>query len=334
MISRVAESCFWIQRYVERAEHTARLLRETRAFLLDVQVPELEQWQPVIVVSGERERFAAFAGDPQLDESERVQNYLVWNEDSPIAIERSVFWARENARTIREVISGEMWEALNGLWHWLKRGQGKRVYSQDRDAFYGRIKDSAALFQGVCHSTMLHEEPFDFMRLGMLLERASQTARVLDVKYHALGPTVPAEGDEPTRKESPESPLESAEWTTLLRCCSAEQSYFRRHQLRQFSGMSGQEVAGFLLKEEAFPRSVFHCLSRAWNFLRRIETSTGRVGLPSALALEPLVKRLESNSIDDILREGLHGELTHIIDTVAGVCDRIHTDYFDPSLPS
>ena len=318
MISRVAESCYWLHRYVERAESIARLLRVNRSFLLDVSVPELERWQPVVVVSGEQQRFSERHAELQ-DDGEVVQHYLSWDEQCPVSIASSIYWARENARTIREVISLDMWEAVNVLWHWLKRGQGRRLFAKDRDAFYKYVKDAVALFQGVCHNTMLHEQPFDFMRLGMLLERASQTARTMDVKYHLLGPTSGTEA---------ETPVEAAQWVALLRSCSAEDSYFRRYQ----NALSGPDVADFLLKEENFPRAVYHCLHRARNFLNRIATSTATGRQTSLLLLSELVQSLGQKTIANILNSGLHAELTRIIDRCAAICNAIHADYFNPSL--
>ncbi|MEM9190523.1 MAG: alpha-E domain-containing protein [Myxococcota bacterium] len=319
MISRVAENCFWMQRYMERAESTARLLRVTRAFLLDVQLPELDRWQPLVVVTGERERFPVHFPEEKANDAEVVQRYLTWDERCPVSIRSSVYWARENARTIREVISIELWETINSLWHWVRGGQGRRLYAQDRDAFYRRIKETSALFQGVCQSTMLQEEPYDFMCLGLLLERASQTARMLDVKYHLLGPTTDAR---------PETPMESAQWTALLRCCSGEHSYYRRHRTR----LTGPKVATFLLADPSFPRSVAHCLDRSWGFLQRIEAATERSGLPSATLLSSLSRRVRETPPETIVARGLHAELTHIIDTTARVCEAVHGDYLDPVL--
>ena len=196
-------------------------------------------------------------------------------------------------------------------------GQGRRLYGRDRDAFYQRVKESVALFQGVCHNTMLHEEPFDFMRLGMLLERAGQTARILDVKFHLLGPST-SEAD---------SPVEAAQWVALLRSCSAEQSYLRRHRR-----LAGAHVARFLLSEPLFPRSVFHCLERALNFLSRISKSSGR-GDASSEKLAALVESVRVRAGEQLTGAPLHEELTRIIDTTMDVCAAIHRDYFDPSLP-
>ncbi|MEM9487942.1 MAG: alpha-E domain-containing protein, partial [Myxococcota bacterium] len=257
MISRVAESCFWLHRYVERAENTARLLRVNRSFILDVSLPVGDRWAPAVIVAGEQDRLPEVLSPEAVDDGELVQDYMTWNDNNPVSLLNSIRWARENARTIREVISLEMWEAVNELWHWLQRGPGRRMYSGDRDAFYARIKAFAALFYGVCDNTLLREQPFDFMRLGMLLERTGQIARIIDVKHHAIGPTALDDTD---------SAIASAQWLALLRSCSATEVYFKRVR----ESPKGATVLPFLVLEDGFPRSIVHCLARAWEFMQRI----------------------------------------------------------------
>lgn len=320
MISRVAESCFWLHRYVERAESTARLLQVNRDFVLEVGRPRGDRWRPVVVVSGQEAPFRDAHGVTRFDDGERVQDYMTWDAGNPVSIVGSVRWARENARTIREVISTEMWQTINALWNWLVRGRGRRAYDRDRAEFYTHVKDSVAHFQGECHNTMMHEEPFDFMRLGMLLERGMQTARTLDVKHHMLGPT---------RPDQIESPAEAAQWMALLRSCSATEPFFKHSH----GAPTGRSVAEFLLREKLFPRSVLHCLDRGWNFARRIRRrAPPHVGRRSTELLAALVREVESRPFDDVLEGGIHAELTRIIDATTEICTAIHADYFDPPL--
>jgi len=320
MISRVAESCFWLNRYVERAESTSRLLSVNRAFELDVDLPERERWWPIVVVAGEQDRIKEHLSGDDLHASEAVQEYLTWSEDNPVSIASSAYWARENARTIREVISLEMWEILNAFWHWLRGGAGRRMYRDDRESFYRYVRERSVLFLGSSHGTMLHEEPFDFMRLGMLLERAGWTARILDVKHHivALG-----------ADSGPESPLETAQAIALLRSCSATDSFFKQVQ----SAPTGRRVVEFLLKAENLPRSVLHCLDRAWNFMRRVQPASGVTGERSARMLSALLEDLRGLSAEEIFARGLHEELTRIIDTTAEVCAAVQEDYFALKVP-
>ncbi|MEN8182327.1 MAG: alpha-E domain-containing protein [Myxococcota bacterium] len=319
MISRSAEGCFWQNRYLERAETLARLLGGNLAFQLDVQLPDAERWRPLLIVTGEEERFDESVGPEAAEDGEAVQQFLTWEEENPSSLVSSLFCARENARTVREITSLEMWETLNALWLFVKGDEGERLYRRDRYAFYREVRDRCLLFHAHSHVTMLHEEPFDFMRMGTALERAAQTARLLDVKYHSLGPT---------RAEF-EMPAEAAQWLAVLRFCSGIEPFFKRgaHVL------SGPNVAAFLLFDESFPRSVQHNLSRAGNFLQRISGSTG-VGERSRGFLEALCSWLEQLTIEDVLERSIHDVLEFLVESGAEVCAAIHQDFFDPGMPA
>lgn len=316
MISRVAENCFWLHRYMERVENTARMLRVNVSYLLDAPAPLSARWRPILIVAGEEARFREYIGSDSLDDGRTAQEYLVWDARCPVSVVNSLQQARENAHTIRETISLEAWTAVNAFWLWFRGGQGRRLFNQDADAFYERVRDSVHQFIGVCHDTMLHDEPFDFMHLGMLLERAGQTARILDIKYHNLGPTL---GDA-------ETPAEAAQWLAILRSCSGSEPFFKRGAFAP----TGAAVAEFLLLEPQFPRSVLYCLSRAWHFLQRIR-SAGRQGIgdQSARVLESLVRHLRGRTIDKLLKAGIHAELTYVVSRITELCEAVRADYFD-----
>jgi uncharacterized alpha-E superfamily protein len=319
VISRVAEGCFWLHRYMERVECMARVLEVNRAFVLDVSLPDLSRWRPVVVVAGEEARFLERHGAAKIDDGDAVQRYLVWEEACPVSIVTSLRWARENARTMREAISLEMWETLNSLWLWLKDDATKRLFERAPGDFYRHLSEGCLLFHGVCHNTMLHDEPFDFMRLGMLLERASQTARILDVHHHALGKS-PVNG---------ESATGTAQWLAILRSCSASEPWSKRSR----KPLSGATVAEFLLFEDAFPRSIRHCLARVVNFFQRIRARAPNVGARSQALVDEMFARIGGADLQDVLARGLHAELTWIIEGVAATCNAIHDDYFDPAMP-
>lgn len=336
MISRVAGSCFWMHRYVERVENLARLLRVNRSFLLDVPEGVADRWFPLIIVTGEeplftdlcltggfeppRKKRSSVPPRPFADlrdDGDVVEAYLTWDQRSPVSLYTSLRWARENARTTREVISLEMWETLNDLWVDLGSAKARRRYADDRDLFYKRLRDGCDLFLGLSEQTLLDEEPLDFMRLGMWLERASQTARMLDVKHHTLGPS----------SADHESPVELAQWSALLYSCSASEAYYKRVP----SSPDGRSIAAFLLQDPALPRSVLGCLLRARTTLERIRLE-GRpdLGDEPAAMLDGLIERLRSRDIDAIFGESIHAELTQVIDTTTGVCAAIDRAYFDP----
>jgi len=323
MISRVAESCFWLHRYVERADNVARLLRVNRSFVLDVRLPEEERWRPVVVVSGEEERLSKLLGDDALDDGELVQEYLTWNEHNPISIMSSIRWARENARTIREAISVEMWENLNVFYLWMTSRKARSLYKSDRDAFYLRVRDAASLFLGAARQTVLHDECFAFMQLGVMLERAGQTARIVDVKHRSLAPS-----DGSNVSTGAESAIESAQATALLRSCSAIESFFKKTSRTP----SSHPVVEFLYGERLFPRSVVFCLTQANALLGEIRSETGALmGGESAALLNSLLQSVQDASASQNLKSDVHQELTRVIEATSKVCAQIHSDFFDPS---
>jgi uncharacterized alpha-E superfamily protein len=318
MISRVAESCFWLNRYMERVEVLARMLGVNAAFQLDVDLPDADRWRPLVVVTGQEADFVSRTKPELADDPETVQHYLTWSEENPSSLYSSVRAARENARTVRETISLEMWETLNDLWVWLGDRSSERLWKSDRQAFYARLKNDCLLFHGVANATMLHEDPFEFMRLGTALERVSQTARVLDIKYHVIGPT----------RDSDESHVEIAQWLATLRFCSGVEPFTKRVT----AVPSGKAVAEFLLFDPAFPRSVHHNLARTGNFLQLVRPP----GVPvSALEGETLLREslaeFRSMSIDSMLAEGLHEKLEWIVGVTAEISHAIARDFFDPT---
>lgn len=316
MISRVAENCFWLSRYIERADSTARVVSVNRFTVLDADLHDAERWKPVVIVVGEQERFESLFGAKAYDSDVASEQYLTWSEQNPVSIKASLHWARENARMTREVISREMWETVNTSWQWLNSPSAQREYKKDRIQFYQRIRSMCAEFQGVCHNTMLHEEPFDFMQLGTMLERASQTARLMDVKHHWLTSDA---------KAGVESPRESAQWVAVLRLCAAVEPFFKRNRLAP----TGPLVAEFLLRDRTFPRAVLHCLERALIFLRRIEETANRKAALSVGLLREQVQRLEAADFQQGLAQGLHRELTHVIATGAELDSQLAIDFFD-----
>jgi uncharacterized alpha-E superfamily protein len=319
MISRVAESCFWLFRHIERAESCARLTSVNRLIVLDANVADTERWRPVIVVVGEQERFEELIGAHKYVDDDDTQDYLTWSEKNPVSIRNNLYWARENARMIREVISREMWETLNTWWQWFNGRAAQKEYRKDRSQFYQRIRSVCAEFQGICHDTMLHEEPLDFMRLGMALERANQTARLMDVTHHRVASN---------EKTSLESPWQSAQWVSQLKLCAADEPYFKRNR----AAPTGSVVAAFLLQDPTFPRSVRHCFERAQQALANIEVAAERRRpTPSLIAVRAMVERLRAQNIVSVIQLGLHTELTHVVETTASVCDQLHHDFFDPS---
>jgi len=255
MISRVAESCYWLMRYMERCDTMARLLRVHSGMVLDTVLPADRRWRPLLIVAGEEPDFEERFGPDAITDGELVQQYLTWDESSPTSIYGATQAARENARTVRETISLEMWNAVNSLWLWLAEDETREMYHSEREAFYHHVNDRCHLFRGVWQSTVLHEEPFHFMRLGLNLERAGQTARILDLHHHALS----------GESTVPEAAVDAVEWIAILRTRYAYEPFFKKMR----TALGGRGVAEFLLKEESFPTSVMYGVTRAQLCLER-----------------------------------------------------------------
>jgi uncharacterized alpha-E superfamily protein len=321
MIARVAESCFWLQRYVERFDNTARLLGINLETLLDVELPPDEHWRPLLAAAGEEQRYVALHGAGALDDGERVQDFLTWSEANPVSIVNSVHCARENARTVRETLSLEAWETINRSWLWLTSRGARRLYARDRETFYDTVKQEALLFRGVCQETMPHDRPFDFLRLGTSLERAGQIARTLDVKYNQMAPV--------HREEVYEGSDQLTLWLALLRCSGTSEAFFKRgHPLE------GKYVAEFMIFDSAHPRTILYNVERCWNFLQRIrpprgsQPPRGNSLYASARLVLALRQELRHATVDDVLARGVGRFLASLIGALDLVGDAIRRDFF------
>lgn len=324
MISRVAECCFWLLRYVERAENSARLLDVNHDVTLDASVRESQRWKAVVIVMGEQEGFEEHLGTGAYDEDEVCIDYLTWYDKNPASIYSCMYWARENARTTREVISREMWELLNTGWQWLN-SSGKHEYRTDRASFYQRVRSLCHEFHGLTYSTLSHGEAFDFMRMGTILERINQTARVMDVKYHWIVRKPAATNG----RGSKESPQEAAQWVVLLRLCCAMEAFFKQ----QRAIATGPAVADFLLLDPLFPRSLLHCYQDLEKLLQRLDTGTGRSAPSQSRVLaHTMLERLKAMDLTTALKHSLHDELTEVIDNTAEIGSCLQREFFDPPM--
>jgi len=308
VISRVADHCFWLGRYFERAESGARLLQVTRSLAFDAELPPLHCWRPLVIVSGQYPELSARVGPDATGNGEVVQRYMTWAPENPVSIRCSIRAAREGARSIREVIGGDIWQATNELYLWFMGEAAAAQYMHDRDEVYREIRRSTQLCLGLVRSTMLHDQPMDFLWLGVLLERIGQTARILDMHHHIQGA---AEGQQPL--------LQTALWLSLLRACSGFEAFMRRQEGR----VSRDAAVSFLLFEARFPRSLRYCVRSAVGLARRLAEAGARKGAVPALGR---VEALDS-WLDAQERAGLplsvHALLTHVVDEVSASCDEL-----------
>jgi uncharacterized alpha-E superfamily protein len=314
MIARVAEHCFWLGRYLERAESTARVLQVTGTLALDAGLPPEQCWTPILAVFGERPRFLERLGASAEGDGEMVQRFMALEENNPSSLLSMLFAARENARAIREVVSIECWEVINELYLWMRGDEARTEYAQHRYGFYRHIRRAAQLCLGLFPHTMLHDAPLDFIGLGVQLERVGQTARVLDVHHHAF-----------KRLPTGHLVVETSLWLSLLRICSGFEAFMKRNQGK----VTGDAVAAFLLFEPAFPRSIRHGLESARRLLAEFHPA-GAPGLPGTETVARCSKLLERLQPDALSGPDatIHELLTQVVDGTAAVCDSLSAEFF------
>lgn len=309
MLSRVADSIYWMNRYVERAENVARFVDVNFNLLLDTP-GGVQQWEPLVVTTGDQGLFRQRYGEAT---AENVLRFLTFDKAYPSSILSCLQTARENARSVREIISSEMWEQVNSFYLMVKAAAEADSLA-DLHTFFPEVKMASHLFAGVMDATMAHNEGWHFGRLGRLLERADKTARILDVKYYILLPSVADVG----------TPLDDLQWIALLKSASAYEMY-RKCQYR----ITPDSVTEFLILNREFPRSIQFCVLQAEKSLHQISgTQSGTWRLPSDRAIGRLRSELDYLTIDEIIGLGLHEFLDGLQLRLNQVGQAIYEDFF------
>ncbi len=295
MLSRVANSIYWMCRYIERAENVARFISVNLNLLLDMPMEEGKHWKPLIITTGDQElydkHYSSYA-------QESVLRFLTFDRQYPNSIISCLAAARENARSIREIISSEMWEHLNNFYLELTdEGRSDMAFGEPH-RFYKIIQMRSHLFTGLMEDTMSHGEAWNFARMGIMIERADKTSRILDVKYFMLLP----------RAELINSAIDNIQWTAVLKSASAFEMYRKEHHR-----ITPRNVANFLIFDSRFPRSICHCVSSAMICLHRISGTTSDAAHNLAeKRLGRLEADLEYTDIDEVIDQGMHEYLDNL----------------------
>ncbi len=309
MLSRVAEALYWMQRYRERAENTARLIEVNLNLNIDAPGDSSVQWYPVVATTGDADLFKKFYGEPT---EERVLKFLTFDLRNPDSILNCLHKARENARSIRPIITSEMWHELNKAYLFVQKAASVARDRRPGQEFYDRVRTHCQLITGITDTTLSHNEAWHFSRLGNLLERADQTSRILDVKYYMLLPSAKHVG----------SPYDDIQWAALLKSASALEMYRRvRHSIHHAS------VAEFLILNREFPRAIHSCLIRAEESLRWILEGKTEGSEPYAL-LAALRDHLSNTTVYEIFKRGLHEFLDDIQSRIMQINISMHTAFF------
>ena len=310
MLSRVADSIYWMSRYVERAENVARFIDVNLHLMLDAPDGQDQQWQPLVNIDRRPRDFAKRYG-PRPRRKTSLE-FLTFDRENPNSILSCLRAARENARSVREIISSEMWLQLNTFYLMVKSAAAAANGLDNPQDFFDAVKQASHLFTGVTDATMTHGEAWHFSRLGRMLERADKTSRILDVKYFILLRSVADVG----------TAFDDIQWAAVLRSASAFEMYRKRH-----GRISPMRVAEFLLLDGEFPRAVRFCLITARDSLHAISgTPLGTFRHPPEKLLGQLCSDLSFTTLDEIIKHGLHEYLDDLQTKMNQVSDGIFRD--------
>jgi len=312
MLSRVADSIYWMSRYAERAENAARFVEVNFYLTLDLPDGPQNQWLPLVSVTGDEELFLERYEHP---DPKDVLDFLLFDPDYPNSAYSCLRSARENARSVREMISTDMWEQINSAYHFIQSATRNRTaIRRNPYDFCRRLRTEATLFGGLAHDTMSQGEALQFFRLGRMLERADKTSRILDIKYFIILPSLEDVG----------TAQDDLQWSALLGSTSALEAYRQRH-----GELHPRSVVEFLILDRWFPRAIRFCLLKADQALRTISgTPVGSFNNPVERALGRICSELNYMSVDEVFSRGLHEYLDDLQTKMNEVGDAIRKEFF------
>jgi uncharacterized alpha-E superfamily protein len=314
MLSRVASTLYWMSRYVERAENTARVLDVTWRMSLLAREPELQdqEWFAPLNISG---TLFPFSGRHNLVCAREVLHFMALDPENPSSIYACARQARENARSVRGSITSEMWEVLNGTWLEMQHMDEDKMQARGVSAFFDWVKERSHLFRGVTFGTMHRDDAYEFTRLGTHLERADSTARILDVKYHVLLPSVKDVG----------GAVDYYQWSAVLRSVSAFEAYRKVYR----DVITPLKLAELLVLRDDIPRSLRFCMRQVFDTLGHVQNAQSGDTVRRA---GQILAQLQYGRISDIFAGGLHEYLTAFLDSNQQLSADIQRSFFASSL--
>ncbi|HWL87467.1 MAG TPA: alpha-E domain-containing protein [Polyangiaceae bacterium] len=310
MLSRVANALYWMNRYIERMENVARFVDVNLHLALDFSAGDA-QWEPLVRTTGDTAPFKERYGEPSRD---NVLRFLTFDRENPNSIIACLAKARENARSVREIISSDMWEQVNRAYLLVMDAARSTIAMDAPYEFFAAVKQAAHLFVGTTYLTMSHNEAWHFGRMGRLLERADKTSRILDVKYFILLPQAQDVG----------TTVDELQWVALLRSASAFEMY-----RKSYGGITPSRVVDFLMLNPRFPRSVRYCLNKAERSLHAITGApVGTWSNPAERELGRLTAELAYAETKEILARGLHEYVDDLQQRLDHVSDAVYFTFF------
>ncbi|UUX51013.1 alpha-E domain-containing protein [Nisaea acidiphila] len=309
MLGKSAGGLYWMFRYLERSENLARLLEAGFRIALTRSSAATSEWQSVVATAGVTAGFEA-----KHDEytGANVVDFLLRDRDNSSSVRAVTDQARTNARMVRTALTREVWEATNECWMVLNQILQRPIRERDLPEILSVIKQQSTLVRGTMFGTMLRNDIYNFSRLGTFIERADNTARILDVKYYVLLPSLSHVG----------SSLDNVQWETILRSVSANRSY------RWLNGedINPSSIADFLILDRSMPRSLAHCVQEILVNLNQLAVAYDE-RKPCHECAEKIFEKLDKRSIDSILASGLHEFLKNFIQGMSELSSQIEQDY-------
>jgi uncharacterized alpha-E superfamily protein len=322
MLSRVANCLYWMSRYLERADNTARLVDVNLQLLLDQRTLDAKAlagyWIPIVQSAGDDELFASLHAKAT---AATVTEFLVFQPENPNSILGAITQSRENARMVRDQVTVELWEELNRLYLFLHTPKAKKMLRSSPVEFFQEIKAASLHLQGLVGATVPHNEGWHFMQVGKFLERADKTSRILDVRHS----TFPERGAPGVATQAA-----ALEWAAVLRSCSAWDAYKSTHGAEVLPAL----VAEFLLLSDDFPRSVRFCVEELNGCLRAISgVPAGKFSCDAEKLAGRLLAELQFGTAAEIFDAGLHTYIDVLQTKLNAIGDALFQAYiFQPFL--
>jgi uncharacterized alpha-E superfamily protein len=310
MLSRTADNLYWIARYMERADTAARFLEVgSRISLIPSAHGYRSEWDSLLQAAGMADAFRAKYGDPV---QRNLESWLFFDRDNPNSVASCITAARENGRIVRTALTSQVWDALNTAFQELKALEQAERALTEMSRLTDWVMRHAAMVRGAIDATLLRDDGYNFLNIGYYLERADNTARLMDVKYYVLLP----------RAEYVGSGLDNYQWSTLLRAMGAQRAF----RWAYGGDVTAAKIAHFLILNPQSPRSLITCVAGIANHLGRVAKAYGRETEAQVISREILAD-LEAEAVDRIFDEGLHEYLTRFIRGTARLGLAIHDVY-------
>ena len=314
MLSRTASTLYWMSRNVERAENTARILDVAYRMSLLTKDPDLQdqEWFAPLNITG---TLFPFSGRHSIVCAKEVLHFMALDAENPSSIYNCAKQARENARAVRGSITSEMWEVLNSTWLEMQNMDEDRLYARGISTFFEWVKERSHLYRGVTFGTMRRDEAFQFHRLGTYMERADNTARMLDVKYHVLLPSVEDVG----------GAVDYYQWSAVLRSVSAYESYRKVYR----DAVTPVRIAELLILRVDIPRSLHFCMHDVYRILCEVQNRSSAEATRQA---GEIYAALQFGRISNIFHTGLHEYLTEFLEATDRLGEEINESFFAPEV--